>query len=198
MSNRIKGAFAALLLSCALGQSTAASLTLEFTGHVADATEFSFDRGGTHCEFWELSLRPFSTLSVNQGDTNHATVSLDAPHLTSSNNEPLAFLFGLTGPAFPSGDTSSGNATTAFVDDGVAGPTGGPLTLFTSGQPTTTNDFAADQPFRFDKVVLNFAVDQLPATALIESGSIDLVLTSARPYLNPNPAPGRCCWTVSR
>ncbi len=187
MSSRIKCAVAALLLTCGLGQASAANLTLDFTGTVANAAEFSFDSNGTHYEFWQLALNAFPAFSVNQGDTVQATVKLDASHLTGSNSEPLAFLFGVTGPAFPAGDTSSGNSTTAFFNGAVAGPTGGPLTSFTSGQLTTLNFFPANQPFSFDKVVFNFSVDQLSAMAQIESGSIYSVLSSPAA---PVPEPG--------
>lgn len=187
MSNRIKSAVAALLLCCGLGQASAANLNLDFTGQVANAAEFSFDSNGIHYEFWQVSLDAFPAFSVALGDTVHATVKLDAVHLTGSNSEPLAFLFGVTGSAFPPGDTSSGNSTTAFFDGAVAGPTGGPLTSFTSGQLTTLNYFAAGQPISFDKVVLDFTVAQLSATALIESGSIYSVLSSPAA---PVPEPG--------
>ena len=181
MKNLMKPVMAVAAFALCAGHAQAATFTLNLTGVVADGVFFHFNSGGTHYDQWLLPLMGLDSsnqITVSQGDTINATVTLDQLFTVPASQQLTSFSFLTTGSSFPAINTGVSGATTFF--NGITPIKGG------SGSTTTSSQLANDvgffpsnnTAFTFDSVTSNFTIDTLGQPATLDRASISYTLFS--------------------
>ena len=160
----------ALAAACALwaGGAQAAVYNLNLTGTVANGSTSFQIIGPTRYDQWVLSLDgldELSAITVEQGDTINATVTLDQLFTVPGSVDLTVFGLFFGGGAFPGGDT----AFTGSLDfyDGLTLVKSGSGSTGTSGQLANTAAFFPPDngAFSFDSFQSSFVIDTLSAPA---------------------------------
>ena len=166
---------AAAAVAFAAGAAQATVYDLNLTGVTGDTFVFTQDVPGAHLDRGLLSLSgldAMNTLTVEQGDEIHATVSFDTPFTVPASVDLTSFVFLLSSADFPGGLTSVLGSTSFFlggmlVKDGLGGGD-------TTGQ--LANGVAYFPPnntaFTFDSFTSNFTIDVLSAPVALDNSTI--------------------------
>ena len=171
---------AAFFLALGIGQARAASFDVSLTGTVSNGSYISSDDSVYHYDSWslQLSLVNPTSISVSQGDTINATITLDQPFTIPASVSLTIFVFGMWGPPFPSvgGETTG---TTAFYEGVFPGPSGGAGTGSSWGLANSIAFVPPDNTaITFDSLTSNFTITQLGATTTLDSADIFYQLRS--------------------
>jgi len=169
------------LASLGLGQAHAATINLNLTGNVIGGQFSSFDSGGSHYDQWFLNLSGITPITVSNGDTVNATITLDQSFTIPASVTNTVFQFGLTGTAFPGINTATSGTTTFF--NGVnPGPSGSGTTTTSSQLVTSAVFFPPNNgAIPFDSVTSNFTITDLASPATVGRAYISYTLTSPVP-----------------
>lgn len=181
---------AAAALTLWAGGAQAAVHTLNLTGLVADGHYSSQDVGADHFDQWVLSLSGLDAITVEQGDTIEATITLDQLFTIPGSMDRTSFAFILGGALFPAGDQTSSGSTSFFngmdlVKSG-AGGTG------TSGQIAhAVTFFPPDNgPITFDSITTSFVIDTIGGPAALDYALISYTLVDLGGAVAAVPEPG--------
>jgi hypothetical protein len=179
--------YAVLAYICTAVPASALTIDISLTGTVSDGAYSSFDSGGIHYDQWALSLSGLSPVNVSIGDEIKATITLDQSFTIPPSVSLTTFLFALTGPSFPTGDTGTTGATSFYnsgflVTSGFAGTS-------TSGQLANSVIFSPPDngAITFDSVIADFTITELGDLATLETALMSYTLFS--PSAEPVPEP---------
>ena len=180
-SKRLMTLAAASAAALWVGQAQAATFDLELSGVVANGSFSSQEIGPTHFDQWFLSLSGLdagNAITVSQGDTINATVTLDQPFTIPASAQITSFTLFLFGSAFPSIDTGT-SGTTDFFLGGVQGPHGAASTGTCCQLANSVDFFPPDNgAITFDKVVSSFTIDSLGQPVTLDGSAISYTLFS--------------------
>jgi hypothetical protein len=182
-STAILGAALAAIPLFASGAS-ANTYNLSLSGIVANGSYDSFTSGSTHYDQWYLSLTGLDStnqISVVNGDTIDATLTLDQPFTIPASQISTTVLLFIGGSSFPSVDTGTSGSTTFYyggapVAAGSAG-TGTHGTLANSVVFFPPNNTA----ITFDSVQSDFTITNLSQSAVLNNSELVYSLTSNVP-----------------
>lgn len=185
MTKYQKFLLAALCIS-GIGQAQATTHDISLTGTLASGQFSSFDGGNTHYDQWLLQLDTFSSISVSQGDSINATITLDQSFTMPASAQLTSFAFFMTGTSFPAIDTGT-SGTTAFFNLTVPGSTGTTSSTTTSSQLANSVVFFPPNngAMTFNSLTSNFVIDTLGAPVTLNQASISYTLFS--PSAVPEP-----------
>ena len=186
----VKYLVAASALALWAGQAQAATFSLNLTGVVANSQFFSFDSGGTHYDQWLLPLSgldPSDQITVSQGDTIDATITLDQLFTIPASVQLTNIGFFLSGSAFPAINTGVTGTTTLF--NGLTQVVTGSATTTTSSQLANTADFFSpnNPAFTFDSMTSSFNIYDLSQSATLNNAAISYTLFSPSAVAVPEP-----------
>ena len=182
---------AAAVAMLAAAPADATSFTLTLTGNVADFTQSQQDFGGLHFDdhFLALSgLDASNAITVAQGDTIGATVTLDTAYTIPASMVRTDLLQYFFGNAFPNENTGV-TGTFNFFD--------GATLVRTFGYGSTTSgqlaSFAAVFPpdniaFTFDSFTNDLTITDLVTPATLDRSSFRYSLVSGGSTTVPEPA----------
>jgi hypothetical protein len=175
----VKHLVAVAVLTLAIGQAQAATtFDLSLTGIVSGGVYSSGDYGSTHYEDWYLQLSGLLPITVSQGDTINATITLDKSFTIPASVQLTFFDFTLSGTSFPSINTGT-SGTTSFFNNGAPGLSGSFGTTTSGflingavfGPPNNTS-------ITFDSLTSNFTIDTLGQSVILDGAYIDYILES--------------------
>ena len=179
-SQLLAGAAALSALFLASG-AQAASFTLNLNGQVANFTQQTLTCCGSSFDAHFLNLTGLDSsnaITVNQGDTINATVTLDQLLTVPASQVRTDFLLFVNGTGLPSNPTAvSGtftlfNGATQIASYTYSSSTSGGLANFAAIFPP--NNVA----FTFDSFTDNFSIDTLAQTSVLNNSSIEYALVS--------------------
>jgi hypothetical protein len=186
----VTSALAAASFVFAASQAQAATYDISLTGIATAGSYSSQDIGPTHYDQWVLSLSGLELIdpiTVQQGDTINATITLDEAFTIPGSVSLTSFGFFLGGPGFPPGDTGF-SGTTAFFLTGSPVIDGGGGTGTTGQLANTVVFFPPNNgPLTFDSVFSSFTIDELSAPVTLDYGLISYTLFSPNGAV-PEPA----------
>lgn len=178
----LTGVAASVAFALIVGSAQAANFDLTLTSTVASVTYDSFTSGGTHYDqgvFTLSGLDDTDSITVSNGDTIDATITLDQPFTVPGSQQLTSYVLGLTGPGFPSGSTGTSGTTNFylagnFVNGGSAG---------TSTAEQIASSVAFDPPnngaLTFDTVTSDFTITQLSGPATLDNAIFYYTLFSS-------------------
>ncbi|HTY02513.1 MAG TPA: PEPxxWA-CTERM sorting domain-containing protein [Rhodocyclaceae bacterium] len=168
---RLGNWLAIAVLATGSGQALAATYDLDLSGTVSDGTYGSLDWNNTHYDQWSLALAGLNPFSVSAGDIINATITLNQSFTVPASVDLTWMELVVGGAQFPSVDTAT-QASVAFFNNGIAGPTGG-NGCSTSGQLASCALFYPPNngSFAFDKVTWSFTITDLSG----QSANVDHV-----------------------
>jgi len=173
---------AASAMALCAGSASAAHYDLALTGTVANGSFSNQTIGATHYDQWFLNLDGLDStnaITVLEGDTITATVTLDQAFTIPASQNLTVVDFFLFGSAFPDVDTGTKDIVNSFFLGGVAGPTGGGSTT-THGQLAAGNVlFPPDNgALTFDAFTSSFTIETLGAPATLDGSGLEYTLFS--------------------
>jgi hypothetical protein len=177
-------AIAVLALGIGIGHAQAATFDLSLTGTVTDGTYIpTFGNSTYNYDQWVLPLTLVTptSITVSQGDTVNATITLDQPFTIPASVSLTSFIFGLS-PDTPFSTDTGTSGTTSFFD--------GVNPVIDGGGPTTSSGWIPNGvvffppnngPITFDSLTSSFSIDTL-------TGSVTLI-SAQMSYTRFSPAP---------
>jgi hypothetical protein len=183
----LKCLMAVAVLALGIGLAQAGTISLDLTGTAADVQSFS----GIGYDQWQLTLDPFTAVSVSQGDTVNVTVNLDGD-LTIPAPDPLSnyeisnITLGLqASDGSITGNTATSNVVTYLYLDGTqVGPTGNYISRTTTAdQIAAGTNFYSIPPITFNELTSSFTIDTLGSSGNLDSGYISYDI-----YYTPEPS----------
>jgi hypothetical protein len=178
MNHSLKAAIMAGMLITS-GTAQAANISLNLTGQVANFTNSQFVFAGLNFDNYYLSLDGFgSPVSVAQGDTIDATITLDQSYTVQASQvrtDVLQYFFGqnFTGNGTDvSGVFDFYDGATLVHSIGYSSSTASALASFGILFPPSNGAFT------FDRLVNNVTIDTLDQPALLDSSALRFSLVS--------------------
>jgi hypothetical protein len=163
---------AAASLALTAGAAHATTYDLNLTADPTTIFLFGQDVPGAHLDRGLLDLvglDAMNTLTVQQGDEIHATVTFDSALTIPGSVDLTSFLFLLSGASFPGGSTDVSGTTELFLG-------GMSLGSFVSSGLTTgqlANGFGLfppdNGPVTFDSFTSNFTINELTGSATLDN-----------------------------
>lgn len=173
------------------GAAAAANFDLNLTGVVSEGSFSQQTIGATHYDQWVLALSGLdagNAITVAQGDTITATITLDQPFTVPASQLLTSFSFLLFGSAFPSEDTGVKAIDTHFFLSGNPGPSSSNSSTTTSSQLAAGFIFSPPNngAFTFDSLTSSFTINDLAQSATLDGSAISYTLFSGS--ATPEPA----------